>query len=157
MTKKALTPIILTALTCLLYQSPLYSKVYKWTDDDGQVHYSDQPNKVNAEAFSLRQNTTTKPRAVKEGIDTDAKKDGTDPEAETTEQASPEPVKPEPPKISLAEKRKLCNEAKSDASAIASRGRMREVDAKGEHTYLSEKQRQQRLSAAKKKQRKYCR
>lgn len=142
MTNKKIITITL-ALSCVVYQMPLYSGVYKWTDDNGQIHYSDQPNKPNAEEFSVRQNTTTKPRAIKK-------------DDEDTEKAAPEAVKPEAPKISAAEKRKLCNQAKGDIAAISSRGRMREVNAKGEYVYLSEKQRQQRISAAKKKQRKYC-
>ena len=55
------------------------------------------------------------------------------------------------------EKRKLCNEAKSDIASINSRGRMREISKDGEYAYLTEEQKQQRLSAAKKKQREYCR
>ena len=58
---------------------------------------------------------------------------------------------------SKKEKRKLCNEAKSDLAAINSRGRMREINEKGEYVYLTEQQRQQRISAAKKKQREFCR
>ncbi len=153
MTNKTLIPLIFTALTCLLYQTPLYSGVYKWADDNGLIHYSDQPNEPNAKEFTVQQIVTTKSRPIK----TDDKKDKNAPEVEGTEQAIPETVEPEAAKISASEKRKLCNEAKSDVSAIASRGRMREVNAKGEYVYLSEKQLQQRLSAAKKKQREYCR
>ena len=62
-----------------------------------------------------------------------------------------------PVEISKKEKRALCNEAKSDVAGISSRGRMREINKKGEYVYLDDKQRLKRLNAAKKKQRKYCR
>ena len=144
-----LVSIILSAVICLLYQTSSYAGVYKWTDSKGVIHYSDQPNKPNAEKFTLRQNTTTTPRTIK----TDEEGD----EEKNTEAVTAEPTEPVEKKIPAAEKRKLCNEAKSDITAISSRGRMREVNAKGEYVYLSEKQRQQRISTAKKKQSKYCR
>ena len=137
------------ALTGLFFTSQLDAEIYKWVDEKGVIHYSDQPNKPNAEKFILRHNTTTTPRAIK----TD---EGTD-EQKKTETTTAEPTEPVEKKRPAAEKRKLCNEAKSDIAAISSRGRMREVNAKGEFVYLSEKQRQQRISAAKKKQSKYCR
>ena len=144
MINRKLVTITLTAMACMMYQIPLYSGVYKWTDDSGQIHYSDQPNKPNAEEFGIRKNTTTKARAIKK----DETKD---------EEVAPVAAKPEEAKIPAAEKRRLCKQAKSDISAISSRGRMREVNAKGEYIYLTEKQRQQRISTAKKKQSKYCR
>ena len=146
---RKLVPIMLSALTFLLYQTPSFAGVYKWTDSVGVIHYSDQPNKPNAEQFTIRHNTTTTPRTIK----TDEEAD----EENKTETATAEPTEPEEKKVPAAEKRKLCNEAKSDIAAISSRGRMREANAKGEYVYLSEKQRQQRISTAKKKQNKYCR
>lgn len=140
---------MLSAISCLLYQTSSYAGVYKWTDDQGVMHYSDQPNTPDAEKFTLQQNTTTTPRTIK----TDEQAD----EEKTTEAATTEPTEVVEKKIPIAEKRKLCNEAKSDIAAISNRGRMREVNTKGEYVYLSEKQRQQRISAAKKKQSKYCR
>ena len=144
MINRKLITITLTVMACLAYQTPLYSSVYKWADDSGQIHYSDQPNKPNTEKFSIRKNTTTQPRAIN--------KDGTE-----DEEVAPVAAKPEEPKIPATEKRRLCKQAKSDISAISNRGRMREVNAKGEYIYLTEKQRQQRISTAKKKQSKYCR
>lgn len=74
--------------------------------------------------------------------------------AEATQDDSPKMVEVEP---SRKEKNRLCKEAKTDIAAINSRGRMREVNSKGEYIYLSEQERQQRLSAAKKKQKEFCR
>ena len=145
MTHKRLILILLPTLSCLMYQAPSYSGVYKWKDKNGQSHYSDQPNGENAEQISILNNTTTKPRIVKKD------------ENKNTKEAPAEAVKPKEEKIPTAEKRKLCNEAKSDVASILNRGRLREINAKGEYIYLSEKQRQQRISTAKKKQKKYCR
>ena len=125
------------------------AKVYKWVDENGQVHYGEKPGNTQAEQVQIRTNETTTPRAIDQ--------DKLD-KAEGKEKGQVEaPKEPEEPKMSKKEKRKLCNEANSDLSAIMSRGRLREIDEKGEYTYLTEEQRQQRISAAKKKQKEFCR
>jgi len=155
MANKSLISAALAVIFLLSFQTPLYSGVYKWVDDNGQIHYSDQPNEPDAEKFTLRSNTTTKPRSPSTG------NKGTDDQGadKTTEDETKKPDEPEMVEIepSTKEKRQLCNEAKDDLSSILSRGRLREIDEKGEYTYLSDEQRQQRISAAKKKQREFCR
>ena len=63
MINRKLVTITLTAMACMMYQIPLYSGVYKWTDDTGQIHYSDQPNKPNAEEFGLPMAAVEYPRS----------------------------------------------------------------------------------------------
>lgn len=154
--RKVTRNIFLIASLCLLTATPSYAGIYKWTDDEGVVHYGEKPGNTSAEKIDIRQNETTKTRVPK------AKKadENENPEAEGTEQTTAEPEKPaEPvePAISKKEKARLCQEAKSDYATIISRGRLREINKKGEHIYLSEQQRQQRLAAAKKKQGEFCR
>jgi len=136
---------IITVCLCLLIQIPAQAGVYKWVDENGQVQYGDQPVNADAEKITIRQNETTTPRPIKK----------TDEGKNTKETAEKEPEMVEVP-VPKKEKRKLCNEATSDLAAINSRGRMREINAKGEYNYLTEEQRQQRIAAAKKKQAEYC-
>ena len=152
MCTKTLISSIITVYLCLLFQTSSYAEVYKWTDENGQIHYGEQPGNTGAEKVTIRQNETTKPRPInKAEADTaESDKKNSDQQAE----ASGELVEVPPSK---KEKRKLCNQAKSDLAAINSRGRMREINKKGEYVYLTEQQRQQRLSAARKKQREFCR
>jgi len=145
MFNKSLIASIITISLGLFAHSPLQAGVYKWVDENGQVHYGEQPGNAGAEKVTIRQNETTKPRAIKK----DDKK--------AADKAAEKPAVPEPPKMSKKEKRKLCNEAKSDLAEIATRGRLREVNEKGEYAYLTDQQKQQRIAAAKKKQRKFCR
>jgi hypothetical protein len=149
MPTKAFISSILTLSLCLFLQSTAYAEVYKWVDEKGQVNYSDHPGNTEAEQVTIRDNETTKPRIIKKAeADENNSKD---------KNTAEESVKLEPPKISKKERRRLCNEAKNDIAAISSRGRMREINKKGEYIYLSEQQRQQRLSTARKKQAKFCR
>ncbi len=135
---------IITASLCLFVLSPLHASVYKWVDESGQVHYGEQPGNTGAEKVIIRQHETTKPRPINKA-------------EEETDQQAEVPAEPEVPKISKKEKRQLCNEATNDIASISSRGRMREINNKGEYVYLTEQQRQKRLSAARKKQREFCR
>lgn len=142
---------------CLLMASGLVTHggaaaagIYKWVDEQGQVHYGERPVSQDAEEVNIRTNETTKPRQIAPGNEENGEA-----EAEQAD-AKEKPAKPEKPRIPAAEKRRMCSEARSDIAAISSRGRMREKDAQGNYRYLSEDQRQQRLSAARKKQKKYC-
>ena len=50
---------IITACLCLLIQTPSFAGVYKWVDENGQVHYGEQPVGADAEKVKIRQNETT--------------------------------------------------------------------------------------------------
>jgi len=153
MIKNTISALIISASLGLLLSTTTTAGVYKWVDENGQVHYGEQPGNTDAQKITIRQNETTKPRVIKSEED-DETKDG---EKKPDEAEAKKDKKTEAPSISKKEKRQLCGEAKSDIASISSRGRMREINKKGEYIYLGEKQRQQRLSTARKKQRKYCR
>ncbi len=150
MDNKRIISGFLAASLCIILQSSLHAGVYKWVDDNGQVHYGEHPGNTGAEKVTIRQNETTKPRTNKNTEDDGAKSDKKDKE----QQAEAPLVEVEPTK---KEKRKYCNEAKQDLAAINSRGRLREINEKGEYTYLTEPERQKRISDAQKKQREFCR
>jgi hypothetical protein len=152
MCNKRLIFSIFLASSCFIIQSPLHAGVYKWVDTDGQIHYSDQPESKDATRVTIRENETTEPRTINKAKEELAESDKKNTDLQT--EVPGELIEVEPSK---KEKRKLCNEAKSDLEAINGRGRMREVNEKGEYNYLTEKQRQQRISVAQKKKRKYCR
>ncbi len=145
MHNKSLIASIITASFCFFTFSALQAGVYKWVDESGQVHYGEQPGNAGAEKVTIRQNETTKPRLIKKDKNKDADK-------QTKKTARPEPAK-----MSKKEKRKLCKQAKSDLTEISSRGRLREINKKGEYVYLTDPQKQQRITAAKNKQHKFCR
>lgn len=163
--KKASTSILsamshyswLTALALLLmlFTLTVHAAIYKWVDGKGQVHYSGEPAANHAsKQIELQPLVTTKPGISKQELDKEAAKQRKAEEKRKQQEAlQPKLVKPT---IPASEKRRLCQQAKSDIAGIESRGRMREINAKGDYVYLSEQQRQQRLSAARKRQREYC-
>ncbi len=74
MNNKTLISIIFSTSLILLSQTPASAGVYKWVDDDGQVHYGEQPGNAEAEQVTIRHNETTKPRNIKK--DSDETKEG---------------------------------------------------------------------------------
>ena len=148
MHSKRLITHIITASFILLIQSPSHAEVYKWVDEEGQVHYGEQPGNPGAETVPIRTNETTTPRTMnKDEIDIVK----SDIEAKDKKKKEAEEKK----KIDR-DKRKRCKEARSDLQTILSRGRMREINEKGEYIVMTEEQRQQRISAARKKEREFC-
>ena len=153
--------IIVTTSLFFLLQAPAFAGVYKWVDTDGQVHYGAQPGNTGAEKMSIRTNETTKARVNKTDEEEGANENTGDSSGgeNNNNDGAPAEIQPEifvEEKIPTKENRRLCKQAKEDVTTINSRGRMREINDNGEYIYLSEKQRQQRISAAKKRIKKYC-
>lgn len=154
--------LLLSATTLLVFQSTSFAGVYKWTDEDGQVHYGQHPESSNAETVIIRTNETTK-TGIADRADKQNNEDGQDGTQTDSDASAPtgDPAEIQPEifveeKIPAKEKRMLCEQAKQDYTAISNRGRMREINEKGEYVFLTEDQRQQRLSAANKRKKKYC-
>ena len=153
MINKIVVSRIILVLLSLLLQTTAIAVVYKWVDENGQVHYGAHPGNTTAERVTIRKNETTAPRIIKTNKN-DKQANGNE---KNIDPATTEAKKSEEPKISKKEKRRMCKQATNDIASISSRGRMREINKKGEYIYLSEKQRQKRLSTARKKQREHCR
>ncbi|MEN8712372.1 MAG: DUF4124 domain-containing protein [Arenicellales bacterium] len=148
MHSKRLITRVITAAFILLIHSLSHAEVYKWVDKDGQVHYGEQPGNTGAEIVPIRTNETTTPRTMN--------KDEVDIVKSDLEAKDKKKKEAEEQKKINRDKRKWCNEARSDLQAISSRGRMREINEKGEYIVMTEEQRQQRIAAAKKKEREFC-
>ncbi|PCI09208.1 MAG: hypothetical protein COB77_00435 [Gammaproteobacteria bacterium] len=155
-TKIRFISIIITSLY-LLFNTASHAGIYRWVDTNGQVNYSDRPEASGAKRIKV---DSYKPASATpdKSKNTDDNKPDDEATAEDIEKPPTAiPSAPKIPEISQRDKRKYCNEAKNDIASINSRGRMREVNAKGEYIYLSESQRQQRLTKAKNQRREYCR
>ncbi|MBL4711761.1 MAG: DUF4124 domain-containing protein [Gammaproteobacteria bacterium] len=154
MTKKTRFIAIIMTFLYLLFTTTTHAGIYRWVDSDGQVNYSDSPAAASAKKIKIDNYKPSPPNTDK---NIDSKSDDEITAEETEKPPSTTPPVPKVPEISKNDKRKYCNEAKNDIASISSRGRMREINTKGEYIYLSESQRQNRLATAKKKQREFCR
>lgn len=55
-------------LVCFSLHAPAQESVYRWVDENGNVHYADQPRNANATLFNPRQLNKAKPLASVEEV-----------------------------------------------------------------------------------------
>ena len=147
---------LFSALLITVMSTPLAvtAGIYKWTDEQGNVHYGSQrPEDATAERMKIE---SDKPPATEKNA---AKDTGKEPKKEGEAEKKPEAVPPKAavePKISKKEKQRLCQQARGDMQTIEARGRVREMDESGNTRYLTDQERTKRLSATRADVNKYC-
>lgn len=152
---------LFTAILIATISSPLVvtAGVYKWTDENGNVHYGSQrPADAPAERMKIQADTTPyedddTTRAKKEAAKK-SNKEGED-EAEKKPEAAA-PKAPKPPELSRKEKKRLCQQARKNVQTIESRGRVRVQQEDGSTRHLTDPERNKELAAARKNASKYC-
>ena len=154
----------LTALVsgCLL-AIPAVGDMYKWTDAEGKVHYSDQPPPPNVK----QQPSKVKPRipaatAAPEaaGAPAAAPKTTAEQDAEFNRrrmEAAEREAAEKKAASEAAEKKKNCEQAKAQVAGMRSGTRISRYDDKGERTYLSDAEIAQEIARAQKAADSWCR
>lgn len=145
--------VTLCMVLCLGSGAVIAGKIYKWTDEAGNVHYgSEKPADAEAEKMKVDTSKT----GVNRGADAlDKQKQEEDDEAQRIKEEGV-PAQPPVPSLPMKEVKRRCQAAKQDLATIQSRGQLRERDAKGNTRYVGEEERQRRIKAAKKQIREYC-
>lgn len=139
----------------------VYAESYKWVDENGRVHYSDQPPVSSAKSKTLGSTSKAKTSAATadtaETSDTAKASESGEPktiaerEAElrrkqkTDKEAADKAAQEQAKKDATQE---YCNQAKLSLNALQQDVRIMEIDAKGERSYLGDEQRQQRIAKA---------
>ena len=157
-----LTPsLLIRAFIITLLVLPLNATagIYKWVDEEGKVHYGGQrPENQIAEKLKI---DVPKKATAKDPADKDKPVADENAESETSEEESKEdvaqPEEPEKPKISRAEKKRVCGLSRARLAKIESRGRMKTSGKEGEVRYLTDAERNGRLKKARSDIKKYCR
>ena len=145
--------VTLCMVMCLGSGAVLAGKIYKWTDEAGNVHYgSEKP--ADAEAEKMKVDTS------KTGVDRgaealDKRKQQEDDEVQRVKEEGV-PAQPPVPSLPMKEVKRRCQAARQDLATIQSRGQLRERDEKGNTRYVGEEEKQRRIKAAKKQIREYC-
>ncbi|MGQ0577562.1 MAG: DUF4124 domain-containing protein [Betaproteobacteria bacterium] len=147
MTRFHMIPGLLITLACGgLLAMPAFGELYKWTDAEGKVHYSDRPPPPN-----VKQSVTVKPASPGPAAPTAA------PESEATPAAGPKTPAEQAAEFNrrrveaaereaadkkaaqeAAEKKKNCEAAKNQLAGIRSGGRISRYNEKGELVYLGD-------------------
>ena len=150
-----MTAGLLTTLACgCLLALPALGELYKWTDAQGKVHYSDQPPPPE-----VKQPITVKPRspaaataapdaagtpkaAPKSVVEQDAEFNRRRVEAAEREAAEKKAAK------EAAEKKKNCEQAKAQLARVQSGARITRYNEKGETVYLNDAEIEQEAARA---------
>jgi hypothetical protein len=149
--KKFLTMLL------LLSSTTAFAALNKWADADGKVHYSDEPPPANIKSETLRTSPSapapsaaSAPAATKSLAEREAElKKAQQAKKEAEERAAQEQSRRETEKAN-------CAAARQHLRTLQEGGRMVEIDAQGEYTYLEDEQRQQRIAKAQEDIKTWC-
>lgn len=154
---------LLTALACgCLLAMPALGDVYKWTDAEGKVHYSDQPPPPNVkQPVTVKPRSPAAPTAAPEAAGTPAAapKSFEEQDAEfnrrRVEAAEREAAEKKAAK-EAAEKKKNCEQAKAQLARMQSGARITRYNEKGETVYLGDAEIAQETARAKQAADSWC-
>ncbi|HEV8645322.1 MAG TPA: DUF4124 domain-containing protein [Burkholderiales bacterium] len=147
---------VLTTLACgCLLAIPALGELYKWTDAEGKVHYSDQPPPPN-----VKQPVTVKPRspgsptAAPEagGAAADTPKSYLEQDAEFNRrrvEAAEREAAAKKAATEAAEKKKNCEQAKAQLARMQGGARITRLNEDGETVYLGDDEIAQETARAK--------
>ena len=144
-----------------LVSAPVAAQTYKWTDANGEVHYSDQPPPAN-----VRDEVTLKPRKqsasapTEKGAPVAKAKTYVEQEAdfkkrqvETAEREAAEKKKAD----EVAENKQNCEQVRVQLKVLQAGGRVTQTNAQGEREYMSDAQIGQEIERLNKAEASLCR
>ena len=142
----------------MLAYTDTFAAINKWVDDQGHVHYSDQPPPGNAKAETLHsvsdQDSNTASTSAPAAPKTLAEREA---ELKKSQKAKQEAANKALQKQAEEDARKAsCIASQQNLRTLQQGIRMIEVDANGERSYLDDKQRQERIAKAQQDVSTYC-
>ena len=137
-------------LLLLLTLTPLQAAVHRWVDDNGNVHYSDQPPaKQASEKIEIKPHTpdpATQERLLRHKQT-----------VESSQEAREEQKEQQQAEAKEAEQQKeRCKQARAQLNLAETTGRIYETDENGERKYMDDKQREAYLEQAREAVKKFC-
>jgi hypothetical protein len=143
--------VLLAVLSGSVYAAPS-----KWVDEQGKVHYSDQPPKHDAKVEQLHFKDTggTPPADNPYGRKSTREMEE---DFQRGKAARANEAKKEEQNRAVAEaKQANCTGARNNLRAMQQSARMFKMDENGERVYMDDSQRQQQLEAAQRAVSEYC-
>lgn len=135
----------------LLLSAGAHGALNKWVDDEGLVHYSDQPPPANVKAQTLTAPAEVSGVAVQKSIlEREAERKKLEhAKAEAAQKAAQQ-------QEAVVGKQKNCEAAKANLQILESAAPITTYNDKGERTNMDDTTRQQRLEEARKQIGMYC-
>ena len=151
------TDFYLGFVLCLFLFLPVQAEVYKWTDEYGQVHYSDTPPSEETPGYQLRPSGSAGNTSTQESL-TDAerrarqKKLSNSLETDRREKEQADARRKE----QQAKREHNCKVARKEASASKRANLIYDYDQQGNRVYYSEAKKQRYLESLRAEVRKWC-
>jgi hypothetical protein len=139
-------------LSVALASAATASEIYKWTDDDGNVHYTDKPIDASSEHLNI----------VSRATDDDAVRAQTqarlDRQSEAAETAASAPVGPTPEALRAEAKERSdkCSTYQARLTKFTQSRRLYREDENGERVYLDDAETQKTRDRAEEQVLEYC-
>jgi hypothetical protein len=133
---KSISVILMLVLN---FQAKVSAEVYKWTDKNGKVHYSDKPFSAEDKALKLEQKPNTKQRVDAQKKAKQLLKQNQRLRSNLAEDKN-DKIKAHNEQIKV---NRLCDALRKELKTLNMQLRVYHVNDKGEREFLSEQQRQQ--------------
>lgn len=139
-----LTFLLISGLSIIFASSFCYAGIYKWVDDQGNTHYSQQ-KPANAPVLKMDVNMHA-PRdasSYKRPGANDPEADPENPDDPEAKNKAAEAEKPKEPAETAAQKKQrlaACAQARKSLATMQNSGRVRSKDKDGNISYLSDEQ-----------------
>jgi len=129
-----------TALALTLGGGAMANEIYKWVDDQGNVHYEDRPSGSATEEHLTLSSRRTESSAVQERIDSrlDAQAERQEKKAAAAEEAAAAAAK----EAEAERKQKTCDSYRARLETLNLARPLYREDENGERVYLDDTQRQ---------------
>lgn len=147
------TMIMFTTAALVFSGAALSGEIYKWTDEDGNVHYEDRPTGENkAELVASSSNTDSS--AVRASIDARRANEAARANARNKRDEDGQAAAEE--ELAAAERRQKCDESRARMETYLTARRLYKEGEAGERVYLDDSQIMQARSEAQEDIQKYC-
>ena len=147
------------ALLCAVMATTLASgamanEIYKWTDENGTVHYGDRPSGASTEerlamTYSRTDNTVVRQRVQARVEATAARQEARSAAAEAAREAAEE-------ETNAAERAQRCDKARARLETYLQSPRLYRTDDNGERVYLDDAERDKARQKAEEQVTEYC-
>lgn len=147
------------ALTCAvaamtLSSGALANEIYKWTDENGNVHYEDRPSGARTEEridlTYRRTDSGAVNQRVQARLDRQAERNEARSVADAAEQEAAEQASAE------AERAKACERSRARLETYLQSRRLYRTDENGERVYLDDTERQEARQKAEEQIKEFC-
>jgi hypothetical protein len=143
----------LIMLTVSVSGIALANDIYKWTDEDGNVHYGDRPTGVQSEERVAVSSRPTDPAAVQARIDARRERAAA---AKDEEVAEPQGPSEEELQAQAKERAERCETYKARLQKFVTSRRLYRHDENGERVYLDEEEAQAARERVENQVEEYC-